>query len=329
MENAYALLIGVGGENFDVTVRDAKSIYDVLIDKEIAGYDKNNVSLLTNEQATKTNILNKLDQLIEKVEENPNSTVIVYYSGHGIENKVRGIKDYYLVPHGADINDVDDTMIKGKVFSDKIHKIKSNKLLVLLDCCYAASIRNDTLSLRLKGNDNDKYILKGTNRKLLKLLHSGEGRVFISSCDDNELSAIIRGSNNSLFTEVILEVLKGETSCNGEYIHILDLMTHVIKEVPSRISKYNRIQRPIINDAIDLNPEFVLCFNKNYIDPSRKSDIEKNKKIFRNKQSEYLNNYAKDFENNDANIIQIIDNNDATIKNQVNIKVNHGDLNLS
>lgn len=262
--DAYAIIIGVGGKNFETTVEDAIAIKDVFVDAKKAGYHKENVFLLCNEDATKENILSVFQDVMKRTENNPNSTVIVYFSGHGMEfiSSENSSKEYYLVTHGGKIADPKNTMLSGEMFSREISRLKSSKLLVLLDCCYAAAIKDDSVSTRFK--TVDQSILKGSSRKLLNSLKKGSGRVFMSSCDDNELSAIIKGSKNSLFTQVVLEALEGASSGNNMYVHVLDILIYAIREVPFRIARYNHIQRPIVNEIVDVNPEYLVSKNSFY-----------------------------------------------------------------
>jgi hypothetical protein len=256
MENFFALIIGVGGD-LKATIADASSIYNLLIDPNKGGYDSNNVYYLINEESTKDNILLAFDNIIKKTKAIENATVVIYYSGHGAryENKNQEY-EYYLKIYGSDKTKKEETMLNGNLFSKKVNKIKSEKLLVLLDCCHAAGIQENELII--KGDSS------GSNRELLERLNSGKGRVFISSCDDAEESVILPESTNSLFTEVTLEALNGLTSTNEEFIGVIDLIYHVIKEVPKRVKPFNHIQRPIITEIRNLSPDYFVCRNGNY-----------------------------------------------------------------
>lgn len=255
MDNFFALIIGVGGADIPETVKDAEALRDVLITK--GAYNPSNIFFLTDDKSTKDNIIKAFDEIIKKSEETPDSTVFIYYSGHGQRfAKASGKKfDYYLITYGADKNDKENTMLNGNIFSEKIDKIRAKRVLVMLDCCYAGGIKND--ELKLKGEEEVVY----SNRALQEKLKSGKGRVFVSSCDDNETSVILPKSKNSLFTEVALEVLNGLFSQNREYVSVLDLIYHVLNEVPNRIQPYNHIQNPILTEAKNLNHKYYVCKN--------------------------------------------------------------------
>ncbi len=68
MENAYALVVGIANyqkiNKLPLTVlKDAQDIYDLLIDSHHCGYSKDNVTLLSDEEATKIALSQALTQL--------------------------------------------------------------------------------------------------------------------------------------------------------------------------------------------------------------------------------------------------------------------------
>ena len=273
MENFYALLIGVG-DDLPVTVKDANSIKKILINKSKGGYLKSNVTCLTEKNCSKARILSELDKLIKISKKKKESTIVVYYSGHGGRYKSKKNEfEYYLKTYGSDEDNRKETMLDGKDFSEKINQLSSQKLLVMLDCCHASGIKERAVQKK-----SSKAVSKNC-RELLKKLKKGKGRIFISSCDDDEESVILPNSNNSLFTEVALEALNGVVDQEEEFVGVVDLIYHILKEVPKRVKEFNHIQRPIINEVIDLSPEYFLCRNGLYKKSKPISPRMLNKKI--------------------------------------------------
>lgn len=80
--NGYALIIGIGRDLPD-TVNDAHALHKILIDKQKAGYPDAQVQLITEGAATKQGIIDALKELANQTKDNPNATVLIYYSGHG------------------------------------------------------------------------------------------------------------------------------------------------------------------------------------------------------------------------------------------------------
>ncbi len=133
----YALLIGVGAD-LPVTVNDAKGLQDVLVDSNRAAYPSEQVKCLTENSATRQTILEKFEWLIERVNQDPDATVIVYYSGHG--GRFKPTNEYFLVPYGYSPSKRAKTAISGLEFTKKIEAIKARKLVVILDCCHAGGV---------------------------------------------------------------------------------------------------------------------------------------------------------------------------------------------
>ena len=290
MKNFFAIIIGVGGD-LKETVEDANSIYNVLIDRNKGGYNPKNVYLLTDKNSTKNKVINCLEEIITKSKNVKNATVIFYYSGHGVRylNEKENY-NYYLKTFGSDKLDKEGTMLNGELLANKINDIKAPRLLVLLDCCHAAGMKKSRL--RKKGDSVAKKNEILSNKTLLKKLNQGKGRLFISSCDDNEESVILPGEKNSLFTQVTLEVLNGYLNEFEEYISAIDLIYHVIKQVPKRVKKYNHIQRPIISQATNLSPDYFVCKNGNYHETQSK-DYHKSEFYDRPKSNRKSNKIKK------------------------------------
>lgn len=261
MEKFFALLIGVGGD-LPVTVQDAMALSQLLANPTLGGFLPENVVTLFDDEASAKNIINALDTLIQKSNTIAGATAVVYYSGHGLQfpGNTPSESLYYLKTSGADLNRKEETMLSGEVFTAKINAIKADRLLVLLDCCHADGIK------RSRQIELEHFIQEDTssNRLLLENLSKGEGRVFISACDDDEQSVILPGSKNSLFTEVCLEVMQGKFSPADTFISVIDLLYFVVKEVPRRVQPFRHTQRPIISEVQNLSPDYVICRNGSY-----------------------------------------------------------------
>ncbi len=100
--HGYALIVGVGetiepGWSLPATVRDAQALKSVLTDPNFCAYPDNldHVRLLHDRGATRGAILDGLKWLKEKAAADPEATIILYYSGHGIINSEQ---TYYLIP---------------------------------------------------------------------------------------------------------------------------------------------------------------------------------------------------------------------------------------
>ena len=244
--NGYALLVGVGAD-LPVTVKDATALRDVLVNPNRAAYPQEQVKLLTEQAANRQGIIEAFDRLIERVNQKQNATVILYFSGHGVQ--LKSTNEYFLVPYGYDGKRRADTAISGLEFTQKIEAIKSRKLVVLLDCCHAGGVP------RLKDID-EVFIKSPVPPTLLEALDTGTGRVVIASSLEDEKSYY--NSQYSYFTECLLEGLQGKASVNKDgYARILDILIYLFDQVPVRSPGE---QHPFVKKMLDLGENFPLCY---------------------------------------------------------------------
>lgn len=251
MKNFYAIIMGVGGD-LPETENDANAIKNIFVDPSKGGYDRENVTYLVNAESTKDKIIEAFNDLIEKTKQIEDATIVIYYSGHGNRYLEGENYVYYLKTHGSDLSNKEATMLNGDLFTEKINDLNAEKLLVMLDCCHAEGMNSGF-----------------NHRALQQKLKQGRVKTILSSCDDDEKSAILPDASNSLFTAVALEVLEGATLPNNEYIGALDLICYVLREVPARLAKYNHPQHPLLT-AERLSDEYNVCKNGRFT--SQKED---------------------------------------------------------
>ncbi len=253
-DNAHALIIGVGGDDIPQSVTDAKDIHDVLVNPELSGYKLENTKLLLKEDATRENILQELDNLIKVAGED--SSVLIFYSGHG--GWYEKWDQFYLVPHGFDKDNFKETWVMAEELRHKLSTLNTNKLIFLLDSCFAAGITRGGRDINEIGEDAPAVpepIKELRNAdKFLKAIEAKEGMSIVSSCRESQKSWILRGDKNSLFTKCLLEVLQGENrdTFDDNVVRISEVVQYLFSEVPKRKS----IQSPYAN--LVLYEDFIL-----------------------------------------------------------------------
>jgi Caspase domain len=240
----HACIIGVGAD-LPNTVDDAIGFAQILQDAERCAYPVAQVSLLTKEEAKRDNILAALDRLAQST--TPDSTVIVYFSGHGYQVSSSMGEFYYLMPFGYDLSKLSKSAISGVEFTTKLKAIPAKKLLVLLDCCHAGGL-GDTKSL---GYEAEKAPLPPEAQALLS---EGNGRVFIASSRADEKS--LAGKPYSAFTLALIESLAGKGASHQDgYVRVADVALYAREVVPKWTG--NR-QHPILN--FERADNFVLAY---------------------------------------------------------------------
>ena len=247
--NGHALLIGVGAD-LPVTVKDATALRDVLVDPGRAGYPPEHVSLLTEAGANRHDILGSFDDLIERVDDDPDAVALVYFSGHGGAFKRDGqTSEYFLVTHGYDPADPERTSVSGAEFTASLDRLHARRALVFLDCCHAGGMP------QLK-QANSTFVKAPLPPELLKSLNTGMGSVVVASSLQNESSYI--GKTFSVFTECLLEALAGKgAAVQDGFARILNVLVYLFSEVPKRAPGP---QHPFVKKIYDLADNFPVCY---------------------------------------------------------------------
>ena len=276
LKNAHALLIGVGSDDLPETVTDAKALYKILSDKEHGSYYKKNIKKLTGKKATRMGILNAFDDLLERTDEN--SSVLLYYSGHGgmysdntfIKDEAKkkpeseNQKYFHLCPNDYDPNNYESTWIKAEEIKYKISQLKSRRLIFFLDCCHAAGMTAGVTGL----NSQPRH----TNADgLAQNLDDGRGMTIVSACRAEQLSVILEGDENSLFTKCLIEVLRGDSKYDPSdpLVRIFEVVQYIFKKVPEIYPDQN----PYAN--LQIFEDFVVSFASNLVDKnSNEVEIE-------------------------------------------------------
>jgi Caspase domain len=231
--HGHALIIGMGAD-LPNTIQDADGLAQILTDQERCAYPPGQVTLLTNEKATRAAVLSALDALTRLGD--AEATVVVYFSGHGYRVTASLGEFYYLMPFGYDTDRLVDTAIRGDEFTSRLRAIASQKLLVLLDCCHAGGLtKPEPAGLALAKAPIPP--------EAASLLAEGRGRVLIASSQQDELS--FAGKPYSAFTLALIEALcgKGAAAKDG-YVRVSDLALHAREVVPLRTAQR---QHPILN----------------------------------------------------------------------------------
>jgi hypothetical protein len=243
-EQGHALVVGVGAD-LPNTVEDAVGLAEILRDPARCAYPPNQVHLLTGEDATREQVLTVLDTLAHSTD--AQSTVIIYYSGHGYRAASPTGEFYYLMPYGYDLNRLYQTAVSGAEFTDQLRAIPAQKLLVLLDCCHAGGVGE----AKAPGLQLAKSPLPPEARGLLA---EGSGRVLVASSQEDELS--FAGRPYSAFTLALIEALCGTGVAKQDgMVRVADLALHAREVVPGRTRGR---QHPILH--FEQADNFVLAY---------------------------------------------------------------------
>jgi uncharacterized caspase-like protein len=262
--NAYALVIGVGEykdfffSDLPETENDAKAIGKILCDPALCGYDAANVHLFVNEQAARTNIVSSLKRLAKST--NYDSTVFIYFSGHGGQACKDGARHTYLCLRETDPFNLPHTAVSGEEFSTLVASIPAQKVLVIIDACHAEGIaepRNADADIKWKPGFPEYYY---------ESLNRGRGRVVIASSTEYQQSYSRPQRDFGIFTWHLCQALKGKAAVRGDgLVHVLDVFHYVNEGV--RTDKPKK-QTPLLKvKNLDLNFPIALHREGKHVSP--------------------------------------------------------------
>lgn len=145
--NDYAP-IGLGGPDLNGCINDARDMANTLV---ICGFDPSQIKILTNQNATRANILKYLKSLVNNSVKG--DSLVFYYSGHGTrvanigtDLEIDGL-DEAICPH----DNASAGVIRDDDFKAVLGKLKAGvNLEVIFDCCHSgAGTRKMDLDLEI------------------------------------------------------------------------------------------------------------------------------------------------------------------------------------
>lgn len=246
-KHGHAFLVEVG-KDLPVSLQDVEALKGVLLDPLKAAYPPSQVVSVMGKKATKRGIIQSLEKFVLTVNQDPDATALIYYSGHGgylsAHDKETG---YYLIPYDFDQNYWQESAIEGKDFVALVERLNCRKLVLIFDCCHAGG-------MSLQKSTSCKYEKSPIPDINLNKLSVGTGTIIIGSSRANEVS--YGGVKNSVFTECLLEALSGKGQVDEDgYVRILETLVYILDNVPKRAPGP---QHPIVNKMLELSKNFAL-----------------------------------------------------------------------
>ncbi len=137
----YLMVIGINSYQYwpklNNAIKDASDVASTLLSKYTFEFD--NIIMLKDEQATRSNIYNSMRGLIEKL--SPQDNLLVYYSGHGYFDQL--LNEGYWVPVEAHTNSNGDYISNTEILKI-INNINSQHTFLVADACFSGSLFSET-----------------------------------------------------------------------------------------------------------------------------------------------------------------------------------------
>ena len=235
-KKSYAIVIGI--ENYrqklptaDFATQDVKLVADYLI--KVMGHPEENVVTLMNDHAALGDFVKYFEKwLPNNVEKD--STVFVYYSGHGAPNPKSG--DAYLVPYDGDPSFIAETGYSLKRMYDALGKLPAKEVIVALDSCFS-------------GAGGRSVIAKGSRPLVMNLEHDiklSKNMIVMSASSGDQISSTYDEKGHGLFTYFMLKGIKNEDVVKQDGSLDINELHSYLKSQVERIARkqYNNEQTP-------------------------------------------------------------------------------------
>ncbi|SLM46523.1 exported protein of unknown function [Nitrospira japonica] len=197
------------------------------------GYPDENVVLVVNERAAKSDLEKYIERwLPNRVDKD--SSVLIYYSGHGAPNPTT--QEGFLVPYDGDPTFLEITGYPLKRLYEQLAKLPAREILVVLDSCFS-------------GSGGRSVIAKGARPLVVSMENpvlTGDRVVVLTASSASQISSTYDQKSHGLFTYFFLKGLQGAADTNKDgTIDLSELYAYVKPEV-ERVARreYNNDQVP-------------------------------------------------------------------------------------
>ena len=234
-ERPHDLAVIVGIEKYgdglpDATFaeRDARAVRKHLL---ALGYAERNIFMLTGAGATKSGFVKNLETRLPALAK-PDSTVFIYYSGHGAPDAETG--KAYLLPVDGDPQFLKDTAYPLSQLYAALGKLPVKRVIVALDSCFS-------------GAGGRSVIAKGTRPLVVKVDAGGalsEKIVALTASSGSQTSGVIDAQGHGAFTYYLLRGLNGAAKGDDGTITVQSLYDYLTPNVEDAARRENRDQAP-------------------------------------------------------------------------------------
>jgi formylglycine-generating enzyme required for sulfatase activity len=242
--NAYAVVIGISQYREEVipkvayAAKDAEAVARLL--EVQGGIPKTHIKLLTESKATYTDIRNHVNDWL-RMRVKPDSTVYIYYAGHGAPNPQTG--EVYLVPWEGN-PDFPSGLYPVKDLYAGLNKLPAKEIIVMLDSCFS-------------GAPGRSVLPKGTRPMVITLenpLLAGGKIAVLSASTGNQMSNDYDKTGHGLFTHYLLEGLGGAADKDKNHLVTLRELYPYVREQVSEtaVEELNREQTPTLLPGEDV-----------------------------------------------------------------------------
>lgn len=247
-KDVYAVVIGINQyrdqniPDLKFARADAEEFYNVLIHSEFGKISRNNIILLTDEQATMRNIKTAIGKEIRCRAESKDS-VIIFYAGHGApemdtDSNSDNMKKY-LVPTEAELDNLQATGIAMSEIQMFLKRFVAKQVFFFIDSCYSGIAGGRTFQ-------SPHFQTRAIQKNDFLYNMGGEGRFIMTACDVNEVSIEVPKLKHGLFSYYLIKGLKGFADRDKDGLVTIDeLYDYIFENVKRDASKFGGSMSPL------------------------------------------------------------------------------------
>jgi WD40 repeat protein len=242
-DDCLAVIVGISRYRSDAVPevkyarRDAEAVSRYL--QAVGGVPRENVKLLVDDSATRADIASTVEEWLPR-RVKPDSTVFVYYAGHGTPDPKTN--KAYIVPYEGEAG-----YLKKLYPLDQLYKslngLDSRQVVVMLDSCFS-------------GSGERSVIPEGARPMALSVENpvlAGKKVAVLAASKGDQISSDYDRAGHGLFTYYLLKGFKGEADAdrNGR-VELEELYGYVSSNVSSTAAReLNRDQNPVLLPGLE------------------------------------------------------------------------------
>jgi hypothetical protein len=193
------------------------------------------VTRLTNEQATRDNIMDGLDWLQKQVTQK--DLAVAFFAGHGMNDPNTGL--FYFLPYNANMDAVKRTMVANVDITTTLDSLAGKRIL-FLDACHSANVSGHT---RIRG-------LVDINAVRKEMEAAGQGTLVFAAASGRQGAQEDEKWGNGAFTKSVLEALNGQADTRKTGRVTVSMLNAYITERVKELTGGS--QTPIFKNQDDL-----------------------------------------------------------------------------
>ena len=257
---SYALVVGIAHyANLPASAqlrypdRDAESIYTTLISQQGGVFPANHVHMLTDAEATQSNILHELQSWLPSMTA-PNDRVLIYFAGHGFISGGKG----YLAPYDVDLHNLAGTAIPMETLGNLIGtRIQGKWKVLLTDACHSGAITPETDPTQLN------HLLLDLHQSIFSLTASRDREQSFESPD--------WGGGHGIFTYYVVRGLAGAADANSDGIVTAD---ELAEYVHTNVREATQGRQNPTSERGSFDPKMLLAFNPDHVKTAALPDLQ-------------------------------------------------------